>query len=86
MSSKQNGLGPGVCDVCGRAYTWGCGHSGSQESEFRRHYATKLHADRKCKCFGHDHCDPTTCKLAGSHTPGYMPFYQHTEKPLQAIE
>ena len=58
MSAKPHGLGAGRCDVCGRVYTWGCGHSGSQESAYRKHYATKKHARRECECYGHDHCDP----------------------------
>jgi hypothetical protein len=80
MSTKPNGAGAGHCDVCFRAYTWGCGHSGSQEHEYRRHRATKAHAERRCKCYGHDHCDPKACKLAGIRISGYLPFYQHTEK------
>jgi len=87
MSDKPNGSGKGHCDVCGREYTWGCGHSGSQEYAARKHNGTRAHANRKCKCFGHDHCDPKTCKLAGVRIPGYVPFYQHTEErePLTDI-
>jgi hypothetical protein len=86
MSAKPHGEGATYCDACGRRYTWGCGHSGSQERDARRHFATKKHAERRCKCFGHDHCDPKTCKLAGTRTPGYMPFHQHTEKPADNRE
>ncbi|MHB8387672.1 MAG: hypothetical protein ACYDDA_13730 [Acidiferrobacteraceae bacterium] len=81
MSTKPNGLGAKLCDVCGRLYTWGCGHSGSQESDSRRHYATAKHKARECMCYGHDHCDPKTCPLAGKRTPCYVPFYQHTPEP-----
>lgn len=80
MSSKPNGAGLEHCDVCVRKYTWWCGHSGSQESKARRHYGTRAHAERRCKCFGHDRCDPKTCKLAGVRVPCYVPFYQHTER------
>lgn len=80
MSDKPGGAGKGRCDVCFRVYTWGCGHSGSQERDARRHNQTKKHADRECECYGHDHCDKATCDLAGIHISGYMPFYQHTKK------
>lgn len=81
MSTKVGGAGIGRCDACQRPYSWGCGHSGSQEWDARRHNMTKLHADRRCKCFGHDHCNPSTCKLAGVRVLGYFPFYQHTVLP-----
>lgn len=84
MSGKQNGSGPKHCDVCSRVYTWGCGHSGSQEFAARKHNATRKHAERRCRCFGHDHCDPKTCKLAGIQISGYVPFYQHTEPKAEA--
>jgi hypothetical protein len=84
MSDKANGLGAGVCDVCGRRYSWGCGHSGSQERDARRHYATAKHAARECRCYGHDHCSPAACDLAGLRIPGYLPFYQHTEAPVNS--
>ena len=80
MTDKLNGSGKHNCDVCGRAYTWGCGHSGSQEYASRKHRATRRHKERRCACFGHDHCDPKSCKLAQTQTPGYAPFYQHTEE------
>jgi hypothetical protein len=79
MSDKENGFGAGHCDVCGRAYSWGCGHSGSQEWSYRKHRATSKHKERRCRCYGHDHCDPKTCKLAGIQISGYFPFHQHTE-------
>jgi hypothetical protein len=79
MSDKPHGLGPTLCDVCERRYTWGCGHTGSQEADARRHYATRAHQERRCWHFGHDYCDPKTCKLAGTHVPGYAPFHMHTE-------
>ena len=81
MSDKPGGAGAGHGDVWGRSYTWGCGHSGSQESAHRKHFATRTHAERKCACFGHDYCDPKKCKLAGRHISGYIPSYQHTEAP-----
>lgn len=80
MSDKPQGSGPKHCDACGRLYSWGCGHSKKQERDARCHRATKAHAERRCKCFGHDHCDPKKCKLAGIRIPGYLPFYQHTEE------
>jgi len=83
MSTKPGGVGKGLCDVCQRSYTWGCGHSRSQESRARRHYATAKHANRECRCYGHDHCDPNKCGLAGKRVPGYVPFHQHT-KPKSA--
>lgn len=79
MSDKPNGFGKGACDVCARDYTWGCGHSGSQESRFRRHRGTRKHAERRCMCYGHDNCSPSSCALAGRQIPGYVPFYQHSE-------
>jgi hypothetical protein len=81
MSNKPNGAGAHTCDVCFRAYTWGCGHSGSQEHDARRHRGTKAHAEKRCRCYGHDHCDPKTCPLAGIRIVGYVPFYQHTPDP-----
>lgn len=81
MSDKPGGSGKGYCDVCGRAYTWGCGHSGSQEAASRKHDASAKHKRRECKCYGHDYCDPKKCKLAGITIPGYLPFHQHTPKP-----
>lgn len=77
MSDKPSGAGKNQCDVCFRSYTWGCGHSGSQEGKARRHRETLAHTQRRCMCFGHDVCDPKTCKLHGKTTPGYLPFYQH---------
>jgi len=88
VSAKPYGLGAGYCDACGRARSWGCGHSGSQESRARRHRATRKHQARECACYGHDHCDPLTCKLAQKRIPGYVPFHQHTEarrEPLVAV-
>jgi hypothetical protein len=79
MSAFLGGAGSGYCDVCERRYAWGCGHSNSQERDARRHNLTKKHLDRKCMCYGHDHCDPKTCKLAGKRRTGYVPFHQHTE-------
>ena len=79
MSGKAHGAGAGHCDVCFRVYRFGCGHSGSQEYAARKHRATKKHAKRQCECFGHDNCHPSMCKLAGIKTPGYLPYYQHTE-------
>lgn len=81
MSTKANGSGAGVCDVCQRSYLWGCGHTGSQEYAARKHYATQKHKNRKCKCYGHNHCAPEKCKLAGIKIAGYLPFYQHTPRP-----
>jgi hypothetical protein len=81
MSGKTGGAGAGYCDVCERRYSWGCGHSGSQESAARKHNQTRAHAERRCMCYGHDHCDPKMCKLAGKQTPGYLPFHQHTPDP-----
>ena len=83
MSDKPNGFGKGHCDVCGRSWTWGCGHSGSQEYAARKHRGTKKHERRECKCFGHDHCDPQKCKLAGIKIRGYFPYYQHTDPPAK---
>lgn len=70
----------GHCGVCGREYQWGCGHTRSQERDVERHQKTRKHQERRCRCFGHDYCDPKTCELAGIQIPGYMPFYQHTTK------
>ena len=78
-SDKPEGFGVGRCDVCGRVNTWGCGHSGSQESAARKHRTSRTHKERRCECYGHDHCDPRKCKLAGIHISGYAPFHQHTE-------
>jgi len=86
VSTKVHGLGAGHCDVCGRSYTWGCGHSGSQERDFRRHYATGKHKRRECECYGHDHCDPAVCNLAGTQIVGYVPFHQHTEDPREDLD
>jgi len=80
MSDKVGGAGKGYCDVCFRRYTWGCGHSASQERDFRRHCLTAKHKERRCMCFGHDHCNPDTCNLAQQRTPGYIPFTQHTSR------
>jgi hypothetical protein len=88
MSAKPHGAGAGHCDACGRAYIWGCGHSGSQESRARRHNATRKHQARECECFGHDYCDPTSCALAHIRIAGYTPFEQHTpagREPLVAV-
>ena len=82
MSAKPGGQGANHCDVCGRIYTWGCGHSGAQESRARRHLATRKHKNRECECYGHNHCNPAVCKLAGKRIPGYVPFHQHTEAPV----
>jgi hypothetical protein len=76
---KEDADGKRYCEVCQRDATWGCGHTGSQERDARRHEATKKHAAKECACYGHDHCDPKTCKLAGIRIPGYLPYYQHTE-------
>lgn len=84
MSTKLGGCGLHRCDACGRGYMWGCGHSDAQERNARRHNRTHKHAERRCRCFGHDHCDPKTCKLAGIQIPGYAPFYQHTGDPEEA--
>ena len=81
MSDKPNGFGAEHCDVCGGTRSWGCGHSGAQEAEARRHRRTKTHERRECMCFGHDHCDPRVCKMAGQTTSGYMPNDQHTPEP-----
>lgn len=81
MSTKPGGAGAHHCDCCGRSATWGCGHSFSQERDARRHNLTKKHAERRCMCYGHDHCDRKTCELAGKRTVGYMPFHQHTPNP-----
>ena len=73
----------GHCGVCGREYQWGCGHTRSQERDVERHQKTRKHQERRCKCFGHNYCDPKTCELAGIQIPGYIPFYQHTPKDQQ---
>jgi hypothetical protein len=81
MSDKLGGSGKEYCDVCGRKYTWGCGHSSSQEAKSRAHDLTEKHIRKECKCYGHDYCDPKKCKLAGVMVLGYVPFKQHTPKP-----
>lgn len=86
MSAKPGGQGANHCDVCGRVYTWGCGHSGAQESRARRHLATRKHKNRECECYGHNYCDASKCKLAGKRIPGYVPFFQHTDPKPDLVE
>lgn len=86
MSTKPGGVGAGHCDACGRAYTWGCGHSASQEAASRKHDTTQKHKERRCACYGHDYCDPKKCSLAGITISGYMPFEQHTPNPKSLDE
>lgn len=40
-----------TCAACGRAYTWGCGHTPEQESAALDHEDTTKHLLGDCECF-----------------------------------
>lgn len=78
MSDRKFGAGKRHCDVCGHSYTWGCGHSRSQERDARRHRSTQRHTRGECDCFDHSKCGDE-CPMAGPPRPGYAPFVSHGE-------
>lgn len=51
MSAGKGGAGVGLCDVCGRRYSWGCGHTPSDEAKARRHNLSTDHLLGDCDCF-----------------------------------
>ncbi len=74
------------CDACNRRLSWGCGHTEEQRRAARKHALTKAHRTGACWHYDHDECDPATCKLAGSHVPGYAPFVKHADATKQTKE
>lgn len=64
------------CDVCYKKWSWGCGHTGTQERDARRHAVTKKHLEGRCWHYNHRKC-PKTCRLHGTSTPGYIAFHDH---------
>jgi|ERR1035437_769638 hypothetical protein len=69
------------CDACGRRDSWGCGHSGSQRRDARRHKLTRVHLTGRCWHYNHDDCTVATCRTPGLRTPGYASWTRHLDVP-----
>ena len=74
------------CDVCGRRDSWGCGHTGSQRRDARRHNATRAHIEGRCWHYDHRACG-AECQPARDRQPrsGWVPLVSHQRIMLEYL-